>query len=64
MTLETSLIDSALRNWQATIDRTGKLFGKLSPEQLLEEVAQKVFIPVELPLGNRFSVPDKARRRR
>ncbi|HWZ82203.1 MAG TPA: hypothetical protein VNW47_06255 [Terriglobales bacterium] len=39
MTLETSLIDSALRNWQATIDRAGKLFGKLSPEQLLEEVA-------------------------
>ena len=39
MTFETSLIDSALRNWQATIDRTGKLFGKLSPEQLLEEVA-------------------------
>ena len=39
MTLETSLIDSALRNWRSTIDRTGKLFGKLSPEQLLQEVA-------------------------
>src|SRR5260370_38262308 len=39
MALETSLIDSALRNWQATVDRTGKFFGNLSPEQLLREVA-------------------------
>ncbi len=39
MTLETSLIDSALRNWQSTVDRTGKLFGNLSQEQLLQEVA-------------------------
>jgi DinB superfamily len=39
MTLEASLIDSALRNWQSTIDRTGKLFGSLSQEQLLQEVA-------------------------
>ena len=41
MTLEASLIDSALRNWQSTIDRTGKLFGSLSQEQLLQEVAPR-----------------------
>src|SRR5260370_22259814 len=39
MTLETSLIDSALRNWRSNIDRAGKLFGNLSQEQLLQEVA-------------------------
>src|SRR5258708_13220835 len=39
MTLESSLIDSALRNWQSNVDRAGKLFGNLSQEQLLEEVA-------------------------
>ena len=39
MTLEASLLDSALRNWQSTVDRTGKLFANLSQEQLLEEVA-------------------------
>ena len=39
MTLETSLIDSALRNWRSNVDRAGKLFGHLSQEQLLQEVA-------------------------
>ena len=39
MTLETSLIDSALRNWRSNVDRAGKLFGNLSKEQLLQEVA-------------------------
>src|ERR1700738_4791720 len=39
MTLETSLIDSALRNWRSNVDRAGKAFGNLSPEQLLQEVA-------------------------
>jgi DinB superfamily len=39
MTLETSLIDSALKNWKSTVDRVGKLFGNLSEEQLLQEVA-------------------------
>ncbi|HWO35212.1 MAG TPA: hypothetical protein VNO32_40990, partial [Candidatus Acidoferrum sp.] len=39
MTLETSLIDSALRNWRPNVDRAGKLFGNLSQEQLLQEVA-------------------------
>jgi hypothetical protein len=39
MTLETSLIDSALRNWWSNVDRAGKLFGNLSQEQLLEEVS-------------------------
>src|SRR5437016_13509948 len=39
MTLETSLIDSALRNWRLNVDRAGKLFGNLSQEQLLQEVA-------------------------
>ena len=39
MTLETSLVDSALRNWRSNVDRAGKLFGNLSQEQLLQEVA-------------------------
>ena len=39
MTLETSLIDSALRNWRLNVDRAGKLFGNLSQEQLQYEVA-------------------------
>ena len=39
MTLDTSLIDSALRNWRSNVDRAGKLFGNLSQEQLLQEVA-------------------------
>jgi len=39
MTLETSLIDSALRNWRSNVDRASKLFGNLSQEQLLQEVA-------------------------
>jgi len=39
MTFETSLIDSALRNWRSNVDRADKLFGNLSQEQLLQEVA-------------------------
>jgi len=39
MTLETSLIDSALRNWRSNVDRAANLFGNLSQEQLLQEVA-------------------------
>src|SRR6266404_9323553 len=39
MTLESSLMDSALRNWRSNVDRAGKLFGSLSQEQLLQEVA-------------------------
>jgi hypothetical protein len=39
MTVETSLIDSALRNWRSNVDRAGKLFGNLSQEQLQYEVA-------------------------
>src|SRR5260370_2452260 len=39
MTLESSLIDSALRNSQSNVERAGKLFGNLSQEQLLQEVA-------------------------
>ena len=39
MTLETSLIDSALRNWRSNVDRAGNLFGNLPQEQLLQEVA-------------------------
>ncbi|HEV2731271.1 MAG TPA: DinB family protein [Terriglobales bacterium] len=35
----TSLVDSALRTWKTNIDRTGKLFGTLSEEQLLQEIA-------------------------
>jgi hypothetical protein len=39
MILETSLIDSALRNWRSNVDRADKLFENLSQEQLLQEVA-------------------------
>jgi hypothetical protein len=39
MTLETSLIDSALRNWRSNFDRASTLFGNLSQEQLLQEVS-------------------------
>src|SRR5258708_11967992 len=39
MTLETSLVDSALRNWRSNVDRAGKLFGNFSEEQLLQEAA-------------------------
>jgi len=39
MTLEVSLIDSALRNWRSNVDRAGKLFGNLSKEQLLQAVS-------------------------
>jgi DinB superfamily len=39
MTFETSLIDSALRNWRSNVDRVGNLFGNLSEEQLMQEVA-------------------------
>jgi DinB superfamily len=39
MPLETSLVDSALRNWRSNVDRVSKLFGDLSQEQLLQEVA-------------------------
>jgi hypothetical protein len=39
MTLEKPLIDSALRSWRSNVDRAGKLFGNLSQEQLLQEVA-------------------------
>ncbi|NYF53120.1 hypothetical protein [Tunturiibacter gelidoferens] len=39
MNPEASLIDSALRGWKSNVDRTTKLFGALTEEQLLEQVA-------------------------
>ena len=39
MTIEKSLIDSAIRGWKSNVERAGKLFGPLSPEQLEQEVA-------------------------
>jgi hypothetical protein len=39
MTTDSSLIDSALRQWKANIDRAGKFFGSLSEEQLVQEIA-------------------------
>jgi hypothetical protein len=39
MTTGSSLIDSALRAWKFNVERTEKLFGGLSPEQLQQEVA-------------------------
>jgi DinB superfamily len=41
MTTETSLTDSALRAWKQNIDRATKLFGGLSEEQLLQEIAPR-----------------------
>src|SRR3984957_20513461 len=39
MTTEKSLIDSALRGWKFNVERAEKLFGRVSPRQLEEEVA-------------------------
>jgi hypothetical protein len=39
MNTEASLIDSALRSWRSNVDRTTKLFGALTEEQLLEQAA-------------------------
>ncbi len=39
MSIESSFIDSALRGWKSNVDRTAKLFGALTEEQLLQEVA-------------------------
>src|SRR5438105_689252 len=39
MTTEKSLIDSALRGWKSNVERADKLFGDLSPGQLLQEIA-------------------------
>jgi len=39
MTTDTSLVDSALRSWKSNVDNAGKLFGALSEQQLLQEIA-------------------------
>jgi hypothetical protein len=39
MNTEASLIDSALRGWKSNVDRTTKLFGALTEEQLLDPIA-------------------------
>jgi DinB superfamily len=39
MTTEASFVNSALHGWKSAIDRTSKLFGALSEEQLLREIA-------------------------
>lgn len=39
MTIEKSLIDSALRGWKFNVEQAEKLFESLSPEQLKQEVA-------------------------
>jgi hypothetical protein len=39
ITTEMSFVDSALRGWKSNLERTDKLFGALSPEQLGKEVA-------------------------
>jgi hypothetical protein len=39
MTTETSLVDSALRNWRLNMDRTTKFFAAQSEEQLQQEIA-------------------------
>lgn len=39
MTIEKSLVDSALRGWKANVERADKLFAGLSPAQLEQEVA-------------------------
>ena len=37
--LETRLVDSAIRAWKSTADRIDQFFGALSPEQLEQEIA-------------------------
>ena len=37
--LETRMIDSALRAWRSNADRIDKFFGAVSPEQLEQEIA-------------------------
>jgi hypothetical protein len=39
MTIERSLVDSALRGWKTNVERADKLFGVLSPAELEQEVA-------------------------
>src|SRR5713226_6323741 len=39
--LETRMIDSALRAWKSNADRIDKFFGALSPEQLEQEIAPR-----------------------
>lgn len=39
MTTEALLVDSALRNWNTSIDRADKLFGSFSEQELQQEVA-------------------------
>jgi hypothetical protein len=39
MSTESLLVDAALRGWKQNVDRVGKMFGELSEEQLLKEIA-------------------------
>jgi hypothetical protein len=39
MTPEQSFVDVALRNWRSNMDRAGKFFGALTPEELELQVA-------------------------
>lgn len=39
MTLEQTFVDSALRSWRSNMDRAGKFFGSLTPEELELQVA-------------------------
>jgi hypothetical protein len=48
MTTESSLVDSALRNWKQNVDRAGKFFAGLSEEQLLQEIAPGKNRPIYL----------------
>src|SRR5580704_2280461 len=58
MTTEKSLIDSALRGWKFNVERAGKLFGTLSPEQLEHEVAPGE-TPLTYPWGHFAGVNDR-----
>ena len=40
--LETRMIDSALRAWKSNADRIDKFFGAVSPEQLEQEIAPEI----------------------
>ena len=39
MTPEQTFVDAALRSWRSNMDRAGKLFGALTPEELELQVA-------------------------
>ena len=51
MSTESLLADAALRGWKQNVDRAGKMFGELSEEQLLKEIAPGKNQPLNGPIN-------------